>query len=61
MLDFKKDCRNEIYQLSDEDLFNENILLLLGVADKAEGEVVHTNYITFIEEIKRRKKANVRH
>lgn len=61
MLDFKKDCRNEIYRLSDEELFNENILLLLGVANEADGEVIHTNYITFIEEIKRRRKANVRH
>lgn len=56
MLDFKKDCRNEIYEMSDEALFQENILLLVALANRADAQVVHDNLLTFIEELKRRKR-----
>lgn len=56
MLDFKKDCRNEIYEMSDEALFQENILLLVALANRADTQVVHDNLLTFIEELKRRKR-----
>lgn len=56
MLDFKKDCRNEIYEMSDEALFQENILLLVALANQADAKVVHDNLLTFIEELKRRKR-----
>lgn len=56
MLDFKKDCRNEIYEMSDEALFQENILLLVALANRADVQVVHDNLLTFIEELKRRKR-----
>lgn len=56
MLDFKKDCRNEIYEMSDEALFQENILLLVVLANRADAQVVHDNLLTFTEELKRRKR-----
>lgn len=56
MLDFKKDCRNEIYEMSDEALFQENILLLVALANRADAQVVHDNLFTFTEELKRRKR-----
>lgn len=55
MLDFKKDCRNEIYEMSNEELFQENILLLVALANRADAQIVHSNLITFTEELKRRK------
>lgn len=56
MLDFKKDCRSEIYEMSDEALFQENILLLVALANRADAQVVHDNLLTFTEELKRRKR-----
>lgn len=56
MLDFKKDCRNEIYEMSNEELFQENILLLVALANRADAQVVHDNLLTFTEELKRRKR-----
>lgn len=56
MLDFKKDCRNEIYEMSDEALFQENILFLVALANRADAQVVHDNLLTFTEELKRRKR-----
>lgn len=55
MLDFKKDCRNEIYEMSNEELFQENILLLVALANQADAQVVYNNLLTFTEELKRRK------
>ena len=56
MLDFKKDCRNEIYEMSDEALFQENILLLVALANRADAQIEHDNLLTFTEELKRRKR-----
>ena len=56
MLDFKKDCRNEIYEMSNEELFQENILLLVALANQADAQVVHANLLTFTEELKRRRR-----
>ena len=56
MLDFNKDCRNQIYEMSDEALFQENILLLVALANRADAQVVHDNLLTFTEEMKRRRK-----
>ena len=56
MLDFSKDCRNQIYEMSNEELFQENILLLVALTNKADAHVVHNNLLTFTEELKRRRK-----
>lgn len=36
MLDFSKDCRSQIYEMSNEELFQENILLLVALTNKAD-------------------------
>ena len=56
MLDFSKDCRSQIYEMSNEELFQENILLLVALTNKADAQVVHNNLLTFTEELKRRRK-----
>lgn len=56
MLDFSKDCRSQIYEMSNEELFQENILLLVALANRADAQVVHDNLLTFTEELKRRKR-----
>lgn len=56
MLDFSKDCRSQIYEMSNEELFQENILLLVALINKADAQVVHNNLLTFTEELKRRRK-----
>lgn len=56
MLDFSKDCRSQIYEMSNKELFQENILLLVALTNKADAQVVHNNLLTFTEELKRRRK-----
>lgn len=56
MLDFSKDCRSQIYEMSNEELFQENILLLVALTNKADAQVVRNNLLTFTEELKRRRK-----